>query len=132
MNTRSVEQVKQLAKRSPKDQLENSFLYHWSLLFPQLPPPVRQHKPIPGRRFACDFAWVEERLAVEIMGGSYIKGGHNTAVGQAKDYEKHNNMTRLGWSVLYYSTPMCKHMTTVVEEVAEVLCHAEEVTPKEK
>lgn len=129
MKLQSAESAQKLAKRSKKETLENSFLTHWAMLFGSLPQPVRQYRPIPGRKFACDFCWPEERLSVEIMGGSWTGGGHNTALGQAKDYEKHNLMIRLGWRTLYYSTPMCKDMAAVVEEVAEVLCSAEIVEP---
>lgn len=117
-------QVQQLAKRSPKEALENSFQAHWTLLFPQLPPPVRQHRPIEGRKWAIDFAWVDEKLACELAGGSWTGGGHNRALGQAKDYEKHNALTRAGWRVFYFNTPMLKHMADVVTEVAEALCNA--------
>ena len=124
------ETVKKLAKRSDKEGLENSFLAHWVMLFPQLPPPVRQFKirnPNTGRDWRLDFAWAEELLAVEIQGGAWTGGGHNTALGQQKDYIRHNHLTWKGWRVLYFNTPMLKHMADVVEEVAEVLCNAKEI-----
>lgn len=123
-------EVKKLAKRSPKETLENSFLLHWTLLFPQLPPPVRQWKilnPATKRHWMLDFAWPEWKLAVEIQGGSWVMGGHNTALGQQKDYIRHNYLTQNGWRCLYFNTPMLKHMADVVEQVAEVLCDAREV-----
>ena len=121
------QQVKLLASSSQKQKLENSFMAHWVLLFPNLPEPVRQHKFHPQRKWAFDFSFVEDKLAIEIQGGSWQGGGHNTALGQAKDYEKHNAATKLGWRVLFFNTPMLKDMAAVVTEVAEVLCHAEEV-----
>lgn len=126
--------VKQLAKRSKKEELENSFAYHWSLLYPQLPPPVRQYpikNPATGRDWRIDFAFPEEdvKLGVEIQGGSWVKGGHNTAIGQEKDYIRHNELVRMGWRILYFNTPMCKHMANVVDTVAEILCAAEIVEP---
>lgn len=120
-------QVKKLAKRSQKSTLENSFFAHWVMLFPNLPPPFRQHRFHDTRRWLFDFAWPDSHLAVELQGGSWIKGGHNTAIGQAADYEKHNEATRLGWRVLFYNTPMLKDMAGVVEQVAEVLCDARDV-----
>jgi very-short-patch-repair endonuclease len=130
----SGQQVRQQASSSRKQKLENEFLSHWVLLHGNLPEPARQHpirNPNTGRDWKLDFAWVQEKLAVEIQGGSYLaKGGHNTAAGQAKDYIRHNHLTRNGWRVLYFNTPMLKHMAAVVEEVAEVLCGAVEIQEK--
>lgn len=121
----SQEEVKALARGSSKDRLEASFLAHWTTLFSKLPSPLRQHKFHTDRKWAFDFAWPEWKLAVELDGGSWIKGGHNTATGQARDYEKHNAAVRLGWRVLRFNTPMMKNMAEVVEYVAEVLTNAE-------
>src|SRR4051812_32112066 len=96
-------QVRQLASSSEKQKLENSFAAHWALLYANLPEPVRQHpilNPKTNRHWKLDFAWVEEKLAVEVQGGSFVRGGHNTAVGQASDYERHNALTRMGWRIL--------------------------------
>jgi very-short-patch-repair endonuclease len=127
MNSMDSDEVKRLAKRSQKEQLENNFASHWVLLFGNLPEPVRQHpvlNPETGRYWKLDFAWVPEQLCVEIQGGSWTGGGHNTAMGQAKDYTRHNYLVRRGWRILYFNTPMLKHMAAVVTEVAEVLCNA--------
>jgi len=124
MEPLSPQQVKLLASSSQKQKLENSFLAHWVLLFPQLPVPARQHR-FCERKWAFDFAWPEDKLAVEIMGGSWSLGGHNRALQQAKDYEKLNEAVRLGWRVLLFNTPMCQDMNHVVTVTAEVLCRAE-------
>ncbi len=123
-----ADEVRRLAKRSPKEHLEMSFLRHWHLLFAQLPGPVRQYVFCPGRKWAFDFAWPDEniKLAVEIQGGAYMqRSGHNTASGQTKDYEKWRMAARLGWRVLPFSTVDMKHAADVVQEVAEILCKAE-------
>ena len=132
MNVQDAATVQKLAKRSPKEELENSFRTHWTLLFGDLPMPVRQY-PIrnhaTGRDWKLDFAWVEERLAVEIQGGAWTGGGHNTAKGQHSDYCRHNELTRRGWRILYFNTIACKNMAEVVTDCAEILCAAEEVIP---
>ena len=109
---------------SQKSSLEESFATHGRIMFPNLPPPVRQHRPIEGRKWALDFSWPDQLLGVELQGGSWSGGGHNRALGQAKDYEKANALTAAGWRCLFYSTPMLKDMALVVEEVAQVLCRA--------
>ena len=82
-----------------------------------LPPPVREHRFHPARRWRFDFAWPDIRLsggwriAVEIEGvfrvpakgdavpGSDV-GGHRTVSGFLKDAEKHREALLLGWIVL--------------------------------
>ena len=131
MRLSSSAEIKQLAKRGPKEQLENSFLSHWVLLFPNLPLPVRQLKFHPERKWRWDFAWdfPDIKLAVEIQGGSWMKrSGHNTAAGQTKDYEKWRAGVSLGWKILPYSSVDMKHVTSVVTEVAEILTNSKELS----
>lgn len=118
--------------KNKKSVLEDTFLAVWNREFPSLPAPLRQHpvrNPQTGRLWRLDFCWIFEakKLAVEIQGGSFIRGGHNTAMGQLKDYERHNYLTSQGWEVLYFSTPMLKNAVEAVTLTAEVLCKAKEV-----
>ena len=53
-----------------------------------------------------DFAWPEQRLAVEVEGGSLSRGRHNRAEGFEEDCRKYNSAVRLGWRVLRYTTDM--------------------------
>lgn len=63
---------------------------------------VREYPAIPGRKFRFDFAWLEQRLLVEVNGGTYTKGAHSTGQGIARDYEKYNLATLQGWRVLMF------------------------------
>lgn len=111
-----------------KAGLEQSFLTHWRLLFPSLPAPEMQHAfAMPARRWRFDFAWVQEKLAVEIDGGAFIGGAHNRGSGQAKDYEKQNAAVSLGWRVLRFNTDSMKRPVEVVEFVAAVLTNAKDI-----
>jgi hypothetical protein len=69
-----------------------------------LPDPVREHKPIAGRKFACDFAWPEYGIAVEIEGGVYAAGdaakGHGGGAAYERNCEKYALMLLEGWAVL--------------------------------
>jgi len=67
-----------------------------------LPEPVREYQAITGRKFRFDFAWLENRLLVEVNGGTYTKGAHSTGQGIARDYEKANLATLDGWRVLMF------------------------------
>jgi very-short-patch-repair endonuclease len=122
----SQDEVKQLAKRSQKESLENKFQRVWHEEFGHLPAPVRQHRFHPTRKFRFDFAWPEWKLAVEIQGSTWQKGGHNTGYGLTADYEKLRLAQRAGWKVLPYGTSDCKDMVAVVTEVAEILCQVPE------
>lgn len=122
----SQDEFKKLAKRSQKESLENKFLRTWTEEFSNLPPPVSQYRFHDTRKWRFDFAWPEWKLAVEIQGGTWSKGGHNTGYGITADYEKLRVAQRLGWKVLPYSTQDCKDMVQVVTEVAEILCGVEE------
>ena len=46
-----------------------------------------------------DFSWPGIKLAVEIEGGGWIGGGHNTGAGFASDIQKYHNAMRLGWNI---------------------------------
>jgi very-short-patch-repair endonuclease len=68
----------------------------------KIPAPVREHRFCPPRRFRFDFAWPEQKLAVEVDGGSWIAGRHNRGAGFAKDAEKANLAVLHGWRVLHF------------------------------
>ena len=67
-----------------------------------LPEPVREYRAIAGRKFRFDFAWLEQRLLVEVNGGTYTQGAHSTGQGIARDYEKANLAVLHGWRVLTF------------------------------
>ena len=67
-----------------------------------LPEPVREYRAIAGRKFRFDFAWLEQRLLVEVNGGTYTQGAHSTGRGIARDYEKANLAVLQGWRVLTF------------------------------
>lgn len=74
----------------------------------QLPLPTREHKFDDARKWRFDFAWVEQKLAVEIEGGiSYLKQGrHTRPEGFENDCRKYNNAALAGWRVLRFSSQM--------------------------
>ena len=60
----------------------------------------REYRFAPPRRWRFDFAWTEIRLALEIEGGTWVTGRHNRPAGFAKDLEKYNTATLMGWRLL--------------------------------
>ena len=67
-----------------------------------LPEPIREYQAIKGRKFRFDFAWLEQRLLVEVNVGTYTQGAHSTGQGIARDYEKANLAVLQGWRVLSF------------------------------
>jgi hypothetical protein len=73
----------------------------WHIRARGLPPAKREWRIVGDRRFRWDLAWPDARLAVEVQGGIWIKGGHTTGGGILRDIEKHNLATLAGWRILY-------------------------------
>lgn len=93
--------LRQSRQRRGSD-LEGRFLEQWRRAWPGLIP-VRDHRFHPSRKWAFDFAWPDQRVAVEIEGGTLVKGRHTRAVGYEADCEKYNAAVTLGWRVFRYT-----------------------------
>lgn len=68
-----------------------------------LPDPETQYRlpEIPERRFAFDFAWIEQRLLVEVNGSTWVaNSGHTSGTGIERDCEKAALAVVNGWRVL--------------------------------
>lgn len=66
----------------------------------RLPMPVREHRFHPVRKWRFDYAWVEQKVALEQEGGVFRGGRHTSGVGFVKDMEKYNTATMLGWRII--------------------------------
>ena len=65
-----------------------------------IPRPVREHVFAPPRRWRFDFAWPDIKVAVEVEGGIWTRGGHSRGAGMVKDAEKYNEAAILGWLLI--------------------------------
>ncbi len=93
-----------------------------------LPSPVTEHKfaehitfegkdgRVRQRQWAFDYAWLEEKVALEIEGGIWTGGGHNRGKGFSKDILKYNTATKLGWRVV-----RCVPADTCMQETIDLL-----------
>lgn len=53
------------------------------------------------RMYRIDYCWPEYKVALEVNGGIHMqRGGHNTAAGLQRDYEKNNLLQSLGWKTI--------------------------------
>ena len=70
---------------------------------------TREYKFHPKRRWRLDFAWVDQKIGVEVEGGIWLpRSGHNTGVGISRDVEKGNALTLLGWKLIRVTGKMIK------------------------
>lgn len=68
------------------------------------PVPKTEYRFHPKRRWRFDYAWPDQKIAVEVHGGIHTRGRHTRGTGFEKDREKMNAAQLLGWKVLEVST----------------------------
>ena len=71
-----------------------------------LPEPVYEHRFHAVREWRFDACWPAWRVALEVEGGVFLKGGgrHNRGAGFRRDLEKYNAAVLEGWA-LYRCLP---------------------------
>lgn len=54
------------------------------------------------RRWRFDWAFIEQKVALEVEGGAFMVGGsrHTRGAGYVKDMEKYNHAIIMGWRLL--------------------------------
>lgn len=72
-----------------------------------IPPPEREYRFAPPRRWRFDFAWPDMLIAVEVQGGN-LGGGHFRYYGYENDCEKANQAAVMGWTLLHFTGAMIK------------------------
>lgn len=77
----------------------------------KLPPPARQLKFCPPRRFTADFAWPQFLLVVEVQGGIWRTGGgaHSHPSNILRDVEKAQVALLAGWRIFPVTTDEVKN-----------------------
>ena len=101
--------------------LEAAFARAFALLAADYPQPVREYRFHPTRKWRFDFAWVRERVAVEIEGGAWSQGRHTRGAGFSEDCAKYNAATCAGWSVLRFTGDMLRDPAQCIAQVIELL-----------
>jgi len=86
--------------------LEAAFARAFALLASDYPQPVREYRFHQTRKWRFDFAWVRERVAVEVEGGTWDRGRHTRGAGYAGDCAKYNAAVLGGWRVLRFTSDM--------------------------
>jgi very-short-patch-repair endonuclease len=93
--------------------VEDQFFFQCRAL--GLPEPEREFRFHPVRKWRADFAFIPERILIEIEGGTYKNGRHTRPVGYEKDCEKYNSAQMDGWMVLRYTAGMVRSGEAVAE-----------------
>lgn len=110
-----------MAKKSTKTiELEN--LLEEKLIESGLGGYVRPFQ-IEGLPFVWDFAYPQIKLLIEVNGATFVKGGHSTGAGIARDYRKLNAATVAGYKSLLFDGNMVRD-DTAVEVVADAIMAA--------
>lgn len=84
--------------------------------------PVAEFRFTKARRWRFDFAFPNEKLAVEIDGSG---PGHLSDQGKRKDQEKRNAAVELGWKVLEYparEVGVAKRLKRIAAQIQRVFC----------
>ncbi len=85
-----------------------------------MPAPTPEHRFHDVRRFRFDYAWIPQKVALEVEGGVWTKGRHTRGKGFLKDMEKYNLAVSMGWRV-FRCTPTTLHTLDTIELVKAAL-----------
>ena len=108
-----------------------------------LPRPQIEYQFDAVRRWRIDYAWPEQKLAVEIEGGFYGKGrecptcgrrevaGHTSIQRLKTDREKYNALTKQGWWLLRF-TPEDLESGTICRDIKDFFQRQAERSKTEK
>lgn len=93
------------AKRGSKNS-EAEDLFDFQLRAHRMPRFERQYRFAKelGREWRADFAFVAERVLVEIDGGIWTQGAHGHPTDLVRNMEKRNDAVLLGWWLLAFPT----------------------------
>ena len=118
--------------------LNTEFLYYWQLLSNDTPMPIQEYhfvREIVGNEsgirkrikerglqdWRFDFAWPNEKVAVELEGGTWIKGAHTRGNHYRSDCEKYNFAQISGWKVLRFTGDMLEENPTKCIKLVQLL-----------
>jgi hypothetical protein len=122
----SLAELEKLKREAKNKRWEDELIFQISTTGMDAPEREYRFDTRNGRKWRFDMAWVYKRIAVEVHGGVWIKGGgrHNREIG--KDAEKRNAAQLQGWDV-YEFTPdqiksgaaLCTIQEAMVDKMGE-------------
>jgi hypothetical protein len=84
-----------------------------------IPIPVAEFVFHPDRKWRFDFAWSNEKVALEVQGGIFEQGRHTRGAALLKEWQKLNAAAILGWRILY-----CQPKDILKHEIATMILAA--------
>lgn len=118
-----------VARQSSKTKWEDRF----RVLIKGLgaPPWHEQYVFHPTRKWRFDFAWPDRKIAFEMEGAIWMRGGggHSHPLGIEKDIEKMNAAVILGWAVVRVTGKMLHARTLFQDEAAQLVTAAFQLDP---
>jgi very-short-patch-repair endonuclease len=98
--TAAAKQLLDLTREAARTKLEDKLAAQ--LRFAGMPHFVREYPyaQIIGRKYRADFAFVPDRLLIQVEGGIYTNGKHTRGAGFESDCERDAIAVTLGWCVL--------------------------------
>ena len=82
--------------------------------------PIAEYRFHKVRKWRFDYAWLDQRVAVEIEGGIWNRGAHVRGGHYLSDMEKYNEATKMGWRIFRF-TPQQLKKGEVQAYIKEVL-----------
>jgi very-short-patch-repair endonuclease len=78
-----------------------------------IPKPVREHRFHAVRKWRYDYAWPDDKVALEVEGGAWTQGRHTRGSGFLADMTKYNAAAADGWCVLRCTPKDLRSQATV-------------------
>jgi very-short-patch-repair endonuclease len=89
----------------------------------KIPAPCEEWVFAHPRRFRFDYAWPEQRLALEVEGGIFTRKAHGSITGILRDMEKYNLAAVHGWRVLRVTPNKLCDLQTIAMVGDAYRCH---------
>lgn len=89
-----------------------------------LPVPAPEYRFHPARKWRFDYAWLGQKVALEVQGGVFSQGRHTRGASLLQEWIKLNTAAAMGWRIIY-----CQPSDLMTAQTAEFIRQALNFTP---
>jgi len=116
-----VEYTKPAESKRKKNRIASGTKYNTTVVkqyFKEcgLPEPEVEFRFHPKRKWKFDFAFPQQRVALEVEGGIFTHGAHGAISGVLRDIQKYNAAATMGWLML-----RCLPVNICMQETVEMV-----------